>query len=93
MPSGGIDGSPRPGTSRGRATWGLLLARTGRENEALKYLGAAAKQGDSEAAYNAGAVCEDTDDIAGARYWYERAAALGDKDAETWLRHNPPAQF
>jgi TPR repeat protein len=40
---------------------GLLLARTGRENEALKYLAVAAKQGDSDAAYNAGAVCQDTD--------------------------------
>ena len=69
---------------------GLLLARTGRENEALKYLGIAAKQADSDAAYNAGAVCEDTNDPEGARYWYTMAVELGDKTAAKWLKRNPP---
>ncbi len=69
---------------------GLLLARTGRGNEALKHLGIAAGQGHVGAAYHAATVCEDTGDPEGARYWYEKAATLGHKDATRWLRRNLP---
>lgn len=65
---------------------GLLLARTGREREALTLLGRAAVQGDADAAYNAAAVCEDTDDLAGARHWHQVAASLGVKSSAAWLR-------
>jgi tetratricopeptide (TPR) repeat protein len=64
---------------------GDLLARAGRENEALHYLEMGARQGDSDAVGLVGAVCEDFGDLEGARYWYARAAALGDNDAAAWL--------
>jgi Flp pilus assembly protein TadD len=68
---------------------GLLLARTGRWDEALSYLRIAVERGDSEAAYNSALICEETGNSEGMRYWYTKAAAMGDDDAVAWLQAHP----
>jgi TPR repeat protein len=64
----------------------LLLDRTGRKREALPLLVRAAEAGDAEAAFNAGVLCEELGDSAGASGWLRRAAKLGDRDAARVLR-------
>jgi TPR repeat protein len=72
---------------------GVLLDRTGRPEEAIEYLGMAARQGDADSAEVAGEVSEESSSAdPGARYWFTMAAGLGARGAKKWLRKNPPKE-
>lgn len=73
------------GVTEANIALGNLLAAAGPQHEAMACYAAGYESGDSHSAFNAGLVCEEAGDPAGAHHWMRLAASGGDRWAKRWL--------
>lgn len=73
------------GDPRALCNLGAFLARTGREQEGLRFLVAAAEAGNILGACNAGVLHEILGDDQQAERWFRIAATGGEQNARNWL--------